>query len=147
MLWEACYEEGRIFGNPDGTDPVQAGALCRAGGGLVEGDYMLTELGGYYGTAFAVILVMVIAFLFLHLLKACLRQKNQLGRMMGVGCVVVLLIALASYVLVNMGKMSAAGYWCPFVTYGGGGMLLTSVLLGILLSVYRYGPALGRSAG
>ncbi len=40
--------------------------------------WLALEFGGYYGTAFAVILVAVIAFLFLHLRRACAR-KTSLG--------------------------------------------------------------------
>lgn len=103
------------------------------------GDFMLTELGGHYGMVFAAVLVAAIVFLFSYFLWACLRQKNQLGMLMGLGCALVLLQQTGCYVLLNAGIVNlGGGFFCPFVTYGRGGMLLTSVLLGILLSVYRH---------
>lgn len=113
--------------------------------GLCMGDFMLTELGGHYGMIFAAALVAVLLFLLSYLLWACLRQKNQLGMLMGLGCALVLLVQTGCYALLNMGIVNmGVVFFCPFVTYGRGGMLLTSVLLGILLSVYRYQSVLSK---
>ena len=113
--------------------------LSKEGHGLCMGDFMLTELGGHYGMVFAAVLAAAIVFLLSYLLRACLRQKNQLGMLMGLGCALVLLQQTGCYILLNAGIVNlGGGFFCPFVTYGRGGMLLTSVLLGILLSVYRY---------
>ncbi len=76
--------------------------------------------------------------LFLYFLKVSLKQKNQLGMIMGCGCSVVLFAQLLVYILINMGVIPVGSVYCPFITYGGYGMLVTYVLLGLLLSIYRY---------
>ena len=76
--------------------------------------------------------------LFLYFLKVSLKQKNQLGMIMGCGCSVVLFAQLLFYILINTGVLPAGSVYCPFITYGGYGMLVTYVLLGLLLSIYRY---------
>lgn len=119
--------------------------LNQTGSSLPEGNYMLTELAGYYGSAAAVVLVGLIMFLLLYLLRSCLRQKNQLGMIMGIACAAVLLEEVVLYSMGNAGMIEVVCL-CPFVTYGYAGMLLTYVLLGILLSVYRYQSVLSDTA-
>ena len=54
----------------------------------------------------------------------------------------MLLIQLALYVLANTGigtfSVLLSGVYCPFLSYGGTACLVTYILLGILLSVYRW---------
>lgn len=105
-------------------------------------DFVLTYLTSSLGILAAVLLVTAIAVLLFWLLKRSLNQKNLLGRIMGFGCGTVLLIQLALYVLANTGigtfSVLLSGVYCPFLTYGGTACLVTYILLGILLSVYRW---------
>lgn len=103
-----------------------------------SGDYIITYAAAYYGILAAVFLTALIAFLFLRLLRVSLRQRNQLGMMMGVSCSVVFLVQLIVYMLANTGALPIGGTYCPFVTNGASGMLLTYFLLGLILSIYRY---------
>lgn len=100
-------------------------------------DYVLTYIISYYGILAAILLIGAILYLFLRLLRVSWRQKNQLGMVMGTGCASVFFIQMVFYILGNLGFLSA-GVYCPFITYGGSGMVITYVLLGILLSIYRY---------
>lgn len=45
-------------------------------------------------------------------------QKNQLGMIMGTGCVVVLLIQFIGYVLENLGYFPLSNNYCLFLTTG-----------------------------
>lgn len=103
----------------------------------VSNDYTLSYISSYYGTLAAIVIVGLILLLFLRGIHFAASQKNQLGMIMGSGCAVVLLIQFAFYVLCNLGFLPSAIY-CPFITYGGTGMFTTCILLGIMLSVYRY---------
>ena len=106
-------------------------------------DYTLAYVGCCYGILAAVILAGLILLLLIRGLLISLRQKNQLGMLMGTSIVIVLLVQFALYVLCNMGIVPSSIY-CPFITYGGSGLMTTSVLFGILLSIYRYQNVLGR---
>ena len=101
-------------------------------------DYVLGYVASCYGILIAVLLVTLMTVLFLYFLKVSLKQKNQLGMIMGCGCSVVLFAQLLFYILINTGVLPAGSVYCPFITYGGYGMLVTYVLLGLLLSIYRY---------
>lgn len=102
------------------------------------GDLVLAYVIGCYGILAAALLTGGILFLLLRLLRASLKQKNQLGMIMGVGCTAVFLMQILFYAISNAGVVIFGGTYCPFLTYGGSGILVTYLLLGLLLSIYRY---------
>lgn len=105
--------------------------------GQVSG-YTLTYAIAYYGILAGALLAGALLLLFLHFIRRSLRQKNQMGMLMGVGCSAVLLLQLVLYILENLGLAPTCGGYCPFLTYGGSGMVVTFVLIGLMLSIYRY---------
>ncbi len=40
--------------------------------------------------------------------------------------------------MMNTGILPSSSVYCPFLTYGGTGVLVTNTLIGLLLSIYRY---------
>lgn len=100
-------------------------------------DFLLVGVARYYGILAAVLLLGLLLFLLLYLLRVSLRQRNQLGMLMGTGCAVVFLIEAAFYLLNNSGVMYLGNY-CPFFSYGGSGTIVMFLLLGIMLSICRY---------
>lgn len=103
-----------------------------------ETDYLLTYLIGTFGILAGVVLILFLTLLGARLLHISLRQKNQPGMIMGLGCSLVFLIQAAEYILVNLSLLPVSGLYFPLISYGGSGMLQTCILLGILLSIYRY---------
>ena len=101
------------------------------------GNYTLTYTIYCCGILAGVLLAGAVLFLFFRFFRVALRQKNQLGMMMGVGCAAVLTLQLALYVLDNLGVLSLTAY-CPFLNSREGGMLVQYVLYGLMLSIYRY---------
>ena len=120
----------RLLGNGAGQGDA-AGAVPETG------DYILALTAAYYGILIVAAAVALTGFLFLHFLKLSMRQKNQLGMLMGSACAIVFVVQLVLYVLANMGIIFG-GVYCPFFTNGASGMMITYILLGILLSIYRY---------
>lgn len=100
-------------------------------------EFVLSGVIAYYGILAAVIFVGVMLFLLMRFLKISLGQRNQLGMLMGAGCSVLFLVEAAFYLLENLG-VSYIGTFCPFLSYGGTGTMVTYILLGLLLSIYRY---------
>ncbi|MDO4322412.1 MAG: permease prefix domain 1-containing protein [Lachnospiraceae bacterium] len=99
--------------------------------------YTLTYTIYYYGILAGVLLAGLILFLFLRFFRISLRQKNQLGMIMGVGCSAVLMVQLGLYLACNLGIVNMPTY-CPFLNYGGSGMVVSFTLYGLMLSIYRY---------
>lgn len=106
-------------------------------------DYALTYIFAHYGILAVVLVVGMVACLFIYLVYAVCRQKNQLGMLMGVGACTIVLVQILFYVMGNMG-IAFDYMYCPFLTYGGSGILVTYMLIGLLLSIYRYQNVLGR---
>ena len=65
-------------------------------------DYMLTFIIHYYGIVAAVLIIALVGGILIWFLQKTGHQKNQLGLIMGTGCVVVLLILFIGYVLGNL---------------------------------------------
>lgn len=59
--------------------------------------------------------------------------------MMGFGCVMVLAIQFLLSLMANIGVSGfGQGAWCLFFGYGRSGQMVSAVLMGILLSIYRH---------
>ena len=100
-------------------------------------DFLLVNVARYYGILAAVLLSGLLIFLLLRFLRLSLRQRNQLGMLMGTGCAAVFLIEAVFYFMNNCGVMYLGNY-CPFFSYGGSGAIVMYLLLGIMLSICRY---------
>lgn len=98
---------------------------------------MLSGVAASYGILAAALIVGLILFLFIRFMRISFRQRNQLGMLMGTGCCAVFLIEMLIYIAVNLGAAYLDSY-CPFLTSSGTGMLVTYIMLGLLLSIYRY---------
>lgn len=104
---------------------------------LSPADSALAGIAGYYGILAALAVAGVLLFLLFRFLHISLKQRNQLGMLMGTGCAVVFLIQALIYIANNLG-IFYVGNFCPFLTSGGSGTMITYILLGILLSICRY---------
>lgn len=101
-------------------------------------DFLFTYILSFCGIMTAVLFISLIAVLLFYLLKHTLRQRNQAGRIMGLGCTVVLVGRLVIYLLGNLGLQPYGDGYCPFLSTGGSSAVVTGILLGLLFSIYRY---------
>lgn len=101
-------------------------------------DFLFTYILSFCGILTAVLFISLIAVLLFYLLKHTLRQRNQAGRIMGLGCTVVLVGRLVIYLLGNLGLQPYGDGYCPFLSTGGSSAVVTRILLGLLFSIYRY---------
>lgn len=101
-------------------------------------DYIVSYTISTFGFLAAALLIFIVVLLGVKLLRLSVLQKNQLGMMMGLGCSLAFVIQSAEYILVNLALLPASSLYLPLISFGGSNMLQTCVLLGILLSIYRY---------
>lgn len=101
-------------------------------------DFLFTYILSFCGILTAVLFISLIAVLLFYLLKHTLRQRKQAGRIMGLGCTVVLVGRLVIYLLGNLGLQPYGDGYCPFLSTGGSSAVVTGILLGLLFSIYRY---------
>ncbi len=103
----------------------------------VGSEFLLTYTAVRFGTFLSAAAVLVTGALLLKLLVSSVKQKNRQGRLIGLGCGMMFLAHGAGYVLINMGVIRPEQVYCPFIM-DRLGVLVTYVLLGIMLSIYRY---------
>lgn len=101
-------------------------------------DFILTYLITYYGILAGVGMVSFLGILLIRCLKVSLRQKNQLGMMMGLGCSLVFLTQSVLYILVNLTILPYTRGYLPLFSLGGTAAVVSFLLLGMILSIYRH---------
>lgn len=101
-------------------------------------DYLVTFLFSYFGILAGCLVVCLLLFLIGRALHVTVKQKNQLGAMVGFGCGLMLLAQTMTYVLANLGVGFLTQKTIPFLSFGLQGAVANGVLLGLILSIYRY---------
>lgn len=101
-------------------------------------DYMILNVISYYGILALLAVIGLFAFLFFRMIHISLRQRNQFGMIMGLSCSLILGTQIFEYVMMNLGFLPPIMVYLPLFSYGGSGTVFSYLLLGILLSIYRY---------
>lgn len=101
-------------------------------------DYILSYLSSTYGTIVSILVCCMLAVLIVMIWGTALKQKNQLGMLMGSGCGMIFLVSFAINVLENMGAFPPTMTFFPFLSAGGSYIVVSYGMLGIVLSIYRY---------
>lgn len=101
-------------------------------------DYLLTYLSSMYGMFAVILICCVLAVLILAVFDMAMKQKNQLGMIMGCGCGMIFLVSFLINVLENLGALPPTAAFLPFLSAGGNYITVSYGLMGIVLSIYRY---------
>lgn len=104
----------------------------------IQNDYIITSMFTYFGMLLTLMVLSMVAFFIWKAFHLSLRQKNQLGSIVSIGCVMVLFVKIVLYIIPNLGGFSIFGQMSmPFLSYGLGNAVINGALVGLLLSVYR----------
>lgn len=101
-------------------------------------NYLIRFLMNYYGVFAGIILIVIITLMIFQVFRISIKQKNQLGMMVGIGCGLVFATQTFAYVLLNLGVLRSTDVYLPLFTYGANGTFVSYVLLGLVLSIFRY---------
>ncbi len=124
---------------------AQAGEEAREGTAFLSGNmlievrnsYLWLYLFKYLGTGKGILLTIVVLCFFALLFLVVRRQKNSLGYMVGLGCVLFLSIQTVMYIGMNFRLLPFGTVYMPFLSNGGTYLIITYFYMGILLSVCR----------
>lgn len=105
---------------------------------FTNGDYFLSYIFSAYGLILGVIICCILAVLILEIFAVSFGQKNQLGRCMGCGYGMVILINFLYNIGLNIGRFPLMQSFLPLFSAGGNNIMVCYILLGIVLSIYRY---------
>lgn len=104
----------------------------------IQNDYIVTCMFTYFGFAVTILILTLMAAFLFKAFHVSLRQKNQMGHIISLGCAAALLLKSVIYLCSNIGiAMPFAQMSMPFLSYGLSNAIINAVLVGLLLSVFR----------
>ena len=101
-------------------------------------DYILVSMCSIYGIFLTIAIVAGLLMIVMKIFHISVTQKNQLGMIIGTGCGIAFLVKMASSILINLQIIPYFSISMPFLSYGGSNTFVSYILLGLVLSVYRY---------
>lgn len=101
-------------------------------------DYIFSYILNSYGGIAGIVVVAVLAALIMFIFGASIKQKNELGMVMGFGCGMIILCNSVLNLLGALGIIPPASTFLPFLSIGRSNILLCYALVGIIMSIYRY---------
>ena len=109
-------------------------------GGLPEfnQDYIFSYILNSYGLLTGIFVAALLAALVVFMFGTSVRQKNELGTVMGFGCGMIILLNISLNFAGMFGWIPLTTTFLPFLSVGRNNILLCYALVGIILSIYRY---------
>lgn len=101
-------------------------------------DYILVSMCSIYGTLLTVCMIAGLLLITMKIFRISITQKNQLGMIVGMGCGLAFFIKISASILINLQLIPYFSISMPFLSYGGSSTIVSYILLGLVLSVYRY---------
>lgn len=102
-------------------------------------DSLLTYLIHKFGWISFIIIAAVLALLIIKSFKLCLKQNSILSSLVSLSIVLTITAQIVIYIAYNLGFYLIAPLTLPFISYGGTGLVINMVLIGIMLSVFKWG--------
>jgi cell division protein FtsW len=102
-------------------------------------DFIFPMIGEELGLKFT--LATVAGFLLICLCgsQVALCARERLGTLLGFGCVMTLTMQAAVNIGVTTSLLPNKGMPLPFISFGGSGLLICYVMIGLLVSIHRHG--------
>ena len=101
-------------------------------------DYIFSYILNSYGSIVGMVVIAMLAVLVMVIFGAAIKQKNELGMMMGFGCGMIFLLNILINLLCTMGVIPPASAFLPFFSVGKSNSILSYALIGMVMSIYRY---------
>ncbi|MDD3360349.1 MAG: FtsW/RodA/SpoVE family cell cycle protein [Hespellia sp.] len=101
-------------------------------------DYYIAYLIEYFGMAVVVLIIAILAFMICKVFQISIHQSNQQGQMIGIGCGLIFATQTIQYILMNLNIIPPITAYLPFFSWGGSDKMVSYLLLGLILSIYRY---------
>lgn len=101
-------------------------------------DYIFSYILNSYGLIAGIVVLAVLATFVVFIFGTAIKQKNELGMVMGFGCGMIFLLNVVINILCSVGILPPASSFLPFFSVGRSNILLCYALAGIMMSIYRY---------
>lgn len=100
-------------------------------------DFIFCVIGEEFGFIGSMIVLIAFVTIFLRLLKLAATLRDKFSSLIVLGILALLFTHFSINVGMNIGIAPVIGVPLPFVSYGGSSLLVNSVLIGIVLNIYR----------
>lgn len=101
-------------------------------------DYIFSYILNSYGSIAGIVVVAVLAVLVMFIFGASIKQKNELGLVMGFGCGMIILLNITINLAGAVGMIPPVSSFLPFLSIGRDNIVLCYALVGMIMSIYRY---------
>ena len=101
-------------------------------------ELILTSVMACFGILPGILTVLIYLMMIWKIFGVSKKQQNQLGTMIGYGCGLVFATQVAYSILTYLRVLRISSVILPFLSVTGGGTLVAYLLMGMVLSVYRY---------
>lgn len=100
-------------------------------------DFIFCVIGEEFGFIGSILTIILFMILFLRLLNLTQYTKNLFSSVVLIGILSYFFIHFSINVGMNIGVAPVIGVPLPFVSYGGTSLLVNSIMIGIVLNIYR----------
>lgn len=105
----------------------------------INTDFLLTYLVHRFGWIAFIFIVSILTLLIIKSFRLCLKQDSILGSLVSLSVVLTISAQILMYIGYNLGFQLIAPLTLPLVSYGGMGTIINMLLIGIMLSVFKWG--------
>ena len=103
--------------------------------------YILTYILATWGEVMLIAVITVVAAVIVAGFVISSKAKNQLGVVMGSGCMMALTVNAFANMCAGFGITPYFSSFFPFISSGGSNLLISYAFLGIIMSIYKYKDA------
>lgn len=104
-----------------------------------QNDFILSIIGEEMGFIGIFIIIVLFAILIWRGMRIAINCKDKFGSLVAAGITTLIAVQSSINFLVVASFMPITGVTLPLISYGGSSLLFTMIMLGILLSISRYG--------
>jgi cell division protein FtsW (lipid II flippase) len=101
-------------------------------------DYTIVGLTAAFGSGGTVFVIMLILIITGVSIRIVIGQRDEFGKILGLGCSLVFLWETVISVLMALNIIPSTMALVPFISQGGSQILVMYILMGIVMSVQRY---------
>lgn len=101
-------------------------------------DFIFSYIVASYGICIGIAVVLLLTVLVVMMFHSAFKMRNKVGMMMGCGCAMIIGLSLVINICENVGLLPLSQTFLPFFSQGGSNQVMCYLVLGMMLSIYRY---------
>ncbi len=100
-------------------------------------DFIFSIISEEFGVLGVIIVISLFAFLLYRVIKISLKCEDKFSKYLSFGLVFQMIIQTVLNLSVVIGLIPVTGVTLPFLSYGGSSLLISSISIGIILSISK----------